>query len=83
MANLTLSIDDVLLEEARSYASKLGKTVNGLVREHLADVTARDARLARARARLSDLATRSRAEIGPRDWTREQLYDRGLGRKDG
>ena len=36
MANLTLSIDDTILEEARKAAARDGTTVNAIVREHLA-----------------------------------------------
>ncbi len=76
MANLTLSIDDALLADARAAASRAGTTVNALVREHLAAIASRDARLIGARARLAELASRSTAQIGPRDWTRGDLYDR-------
>lgn len=40
--NLTLSIDDRLLEEARKVAANMGKSVNQLVREYLEQLTARD-----------------------------------------
>ncbi len=40
--NLTLSIDDRLLEEAREVARSMGKSVNQIVREHLEQLTSRD-----------------------------------------
>lgn len=40
--NLTLSIDDRLLKEAREVARSMGKSVNQLVREYLEQLTARD-----------------------------------------
>ena len=40
--NLTLSIDDRLLKEAREVAKSMGKSVNQLVREYLAQLTSRD-----------------------------------------
>ena len=76
MANLTLSIDDKALAEARKAAARHGTTVNAIVREHLAAYTARDARIARSRARLAELAEQSTATIGPRTWTRAELHDR-------
>lgn len=79
MANLTLSIDDTVLEEARKAAARSGTTVNAIVREHLARLASRQSRLERARRRLADLAERSTARIGPHDWSREDLYDRGHG----
>jgi hypothetical protein len=42
MMNLTLSIDDRLLKEAREVARSMGKSVNQLVREYLEQLTARD-----------------------------------------
>ncbi len=80
MANLTLSIDDALLEEARQTAARSGTTVNAIVRDHLANLASRDARIERARRRLAELAKRSTATIGPRDWTRNELYDRKYNR---
>jgi hypothetical protein len=79
MANLTLSIDDTILEEARKAAARNGTTVNAIVREHLARLATRESRIERARRRLADLAERSTAQVGPRDWSREDLYDRGHG----
>ena len=40
--NLTLSIDDRLLEEAREVARSMGKSVNQLVREYLEQITSKD-----------------------------------------
>ena len=40
--NLTLSIDDRLLEEAREVARSMGKSVNQIVREHLEQLTSKD-----------------------------------------
>jgi hypothetical protein len=80
MANLTLSIDDDMLEEARKTAARDGTTVNAIVREQIANIASRDARIARARRRLAELAAISTATIGPRDWTRNEIYDRNYNR---
>jgi hypothetical protein len=80
MANLTLSIDDDVLEEARKTAARNGTTVNALVRDQLANLASREARIERARRRLAELAAISTATIGPRDWTRNELYDRNYNR---
>ena len=42
IVNLTLSIDDRLLREAREVARSMGKSVNQLVREYLEQLTSRD-----------------------------------------
>ena len=39
--NLTLSVDDRLLEEARKVARSMGKSLNQMVREYLEALTAR------------------------------------------
>jgi hypothetical protein len=80
MANLTLSIDDDTLEEARKTAARDGTTVNAIVREQIANIASRDARISRARRRLAELAAISTATIGPRDWTRNEIYDRNYNR---
>ncbi len=38
MANITLSIDDRLLQRARDVAASMGTTLNGLVRTYLRQV---------------------------------------------
>ena len=40
--NVTLSIDDDLLRDARQVAQAMGKSVNQLVREYLERLTGRD-----------------------------------------
>ena len=40
MKNLTLSIDDELLERSREYAVNQGTSLNGLIRHYLCEVTA-------------------------------------------
>jgi hypothetical protein len=41
--NLTLSLDERLLKEARRVAAAMGKSVNQLVRDYLEQLTARSA----------------------------------------
>lgn len=40
--NLTLSVDDQVVERARKLAGAMGKSLNQLVREYLEHLTARD-----------------------------------------
>ncbi len=79
MANLTLVIDDELLQRARLRALAQGTSVNAVVREMLATYAA-DERVLRGRRRVAELArtsTAGRSGTGRR-WTREELYeDRG------
>ena len=75
MANLTLVIDDELLQRARMRALTQGTSVNAVVREMLASYAA-DERVLHGRRRVAELARSSiagRSSTG-RGWTRDELY---------
>lgn len=75
MANLTLSIDDVVLRRARALARRDHTSVNALLREYLTlYVNARRRRIAAAEEVVA-LARRSHA-CSDRPWTRESLHER-------
>ncbi len=73
--NLTLSIDDRLLEEAREVARSMGKSVNQIVREHLEQLTWRD----ETERDIDELRCLSeQAEGRSRGWKfdREEIHER-------
>jgi hypothetical protein len=74
--NITLAIDETVLDEVRVFAAKRNTTVNGLVREFLTSIAKSEDRQERARRRLKDLMDTSTLEVGPVTWTREDLHDR-------
>ena len=76
MANLTLSIDDELLHEARKYALEHRTTVNQLVRDYLSGLSSQEERRRVARERFLAATKRGLIEIGDRKLKREELYDR-------
>jgi hypothetical protein len=76
MRNVTLSVEDDVLRAARRYAAERETSVNGLVREFLRDLAAREDRARQARQQIRRLARRSRAELGPKAWTRDDLHAR-------
>jgi hypothetical protein len=79
MKNITLAIDEHVLEGARAYAANRGTTVNALVREHLAQVVSEDLRLAEAKRGLKELMENSTARLGPDyEWNREEVYEERL-----
>lgn len=82
MKNLTLAIDDELLERSRAYAEKRGTTVNAIIRAHLEQVTDNAERVARAMRELRELSEKSTATLGPDyKFNREEVYaDRMLPR---
>jgi plasmid stability protein len=76
MKNITLAIDETLLDEVRIVAAKKGTTVNAMVRDYLTSIASLEDRRDRARRRIRELAEKSTAEVGPVTWKREDLYDR-------
>ncbi|MFI5255331.1 MAG: hypothetical protein ACHQ15_07740 [Candidatus Limnocylindrales bacterium] len=79
MANLTITVDDRLLMQARMRALEDGTSVNALLRAYLeryAGVGESDEALA-GFARLARMSVASSGTIG-RTWTRDELHDRTL-----
>ena len=76
MKNITLSVEEKVLESARRYASGRNATVNGLVREFLAGIAEREVRARQARRKIRQLSGRSPARIGTPSWTRDDLHAR-------
>jgi hypothetical protein len=75
MANLTLSIDDALLQRAREAALRENTSVNALVRDFLGRyVDARSRRLA-ALAQFETVAGGS-SSASRAAWSRESLHER-------
>lgn len=78
MANLTLTLDDGLLQKAREAALREHTSVNALVRDYLTRyVDARSRRL-QALDRLDALVERS-VSVSAESWTRESLHAREAG----
>jgi hypothetical protein len=75
LANLTLAIDDALLQRARQEALRNNTSVNALVREFLGSyVDARSRRL-EALARFEAVASGS-ASSSASPWSRDSLHER-------
>jgi hypothetical protein len=78
MPNVTMSIDDDLLKKARKVAVERDTTLTGLIRTYLEDLVRKDDILReRAASELEDLFAKSKAVVGPKTWTRDDLYVRG------
>ena len=77
MANLTITVDDVLLKRARIKALEEDTSVNALLREYL-EAYAGTQRSQRVVADLIELADQSEASSGAggRTWTRDEIHDR-------
>ena len=75
--NVTLSVDDKVLERARELARRRGSTLNQLVRDYLQMLTSSQGPSA-ALAELEELWEEGRTGSGDWTWNREELQDRPL-----
>ena len=75
MANLTIALDDDLLQKARVRAAALGTSVNAVLREYLEEWTNGKAAQRRAIEQFIEASKRSKASNLGRKWTRE-LHER-------
>jgi len=77
MKNITLAIDEEMLERARLVAVEKKTTVNAMVREFLADVAGRDERLQKAREGLRELMRNSKGRMRTDfKFDREETHER-------
>ncbi len=77
MKNITLAIDDKILDKVRIVAAHKRTTVNAMVRNFLAEVAGRDEQLAETRKQLLHLIDTSEGQMAP-DWKfdREETHER-------
>ncbi len=77
MTNLTITVDEAVLQRARIRAIQEGTSVNAVLREYLS-AWARAASADDAASALVALARRSEAGSGAdgRTWTRDDLHER-------
>jgi hypothetical protein len=77
MTNLTLAIDEQILQRARIRAMQRGTSVNALVRDYIARL-AGESEAADGVAEFLQIVSGGGASSGPggRTWTRDELYDR-------
>jgi CHASE3 domain sensor protein len=76
MKNVTIALDEALLREARRIAADRGTTLNAMIREFMEELTERESEAVKARRRIVELCRSSRAEVGPRTWSRDELHER-------
>lgn len=76
MKNITLSVDDEVLEAVKAYAAQRKTTVNALVRAEFERLAKIESRTDRARRRIQELGQSSQGEMGSVIWKREDLYER-------
>ena len=73
--NITLAMDEAVLDRVRIIAAERKTTVNGLVRDFLSGLANEDERLMETRRRLKALMENSSGRMGPNyKWNREEIY---------
>ncbi|KQT52618.1 MULTISPECIES: hypothetical protein [unclassified Aureimonas] len=65
MKNVTLAIDDALLDQARGLAERRGTSLNAMIRSLLLHEVDREAQIALARAGMRELMENSTLEFEP------------------
>jgi replicative DNA helicase len=77
MSNITLSVPDEILDEARVVAAERKTTVNALVRDYLTSITSQRKRAEEAMMELRKMSETTRARLGPDfKFDRDKLYER-------
>ncbi len=77
--NVTLSIDEDVLERAREVARHQGTSVNAMIRDYLQRLAGKKTG-AQLAAELREQWKTSRGDSGAKKWTRDELYEERLGR---
>ncbi len=76
MTNITLKIDDDILREARRLASQRKTSINAIVKQKLEEFVSSDLSRETTLSGLDAFFKRSRAQIGKRTWTRDEIHER-------
>jgi predicted transcriptional regulator len=76
MANITLKIDEELLEKARRLAIQRKTSINAVVRQRLEEFISSDLSREAALKGLEAFFRRSKARVGKKTWTRDELHER-------
>jgi hypothetical protein len=73
--NLTLQLDEDVIQRAKLVAAKRRTSVSALVADQLEELVAHDARYEEASRRAREVIAKSVAR-GGRSWRRDELHDR-------
>ena len=74
--NITLAVDEDVLEQVKIIAANKRTSVNGLVRDYLHSLLAKSRETDDARADLLKLVDEKNGDLGSKHWKREAVYDR-------
>jgi hypothetical protein len=73
---VTIALDEATLRDARRIAAERSTSLNALIRDFLERLSLRESHARGARRRIAKLCRDSKAEVGQRKWTRDDLHER-------
>ena len=74
---ITLRIDDEIVKKVRKIAIDNNTTLTAMVRDYLTSIASRDSEARKTDAKkLMETFEKVSRDMGPRTWSREDLYDR-------
>ena len=76
MTNVTLSINEDDLKQARLQALQDGTSLNSIIRDFVKSYIGQTKRYQQVTSRLLQHAESSTFELGNKTWTRDELYER-------
>jgi len=76
MSNLTITVDDEVLKQARMRALQEGTSVNAELRRYLEVYSGETKDYRKIATDILELAKKSNCSSRGRKWTREDIYDR-------
>jgi len=78
MVNLTIALEEGLLEQAQKRALQQGTSLDEILRSYLESYVDKEQRERQERAvrSLLDLSSQARSGSGGRKWTRDELHER-------
>ena len=76
MANITLKVDDRLLEDARLLALKKKTSINAIIKERLEQFVSSDQTRETTLKGLDSFFRRSKARVGRKTWSRDEIHER-------
>lgn len=74
--NITLSVDEKLINKARSIASQKHTTISYLIREYLEDYIRKNEVYDEAMLRMVKRFSQKPLSVGSKKWKREDLHER-------
>jgi predicted transcriptional regulator len=76
MTNITLKIDNDILEKARHLAFRRNTSINAIVKQKLEEFISSDLSREATLGGLDAFFRRSKARVGKRTWTRDEIHER-------